>query len=65
MCGCFLFFFYIITYSLLITSQEAAALAELEDRMKSSNKLLTLKEQAVTDLQASIDSQVCTYSNTF
>jgi len=40
------------------TLQEAVALAELEDRMKSSHRLLTLKEQKMKDLQASLHSEV-------
>ena len=42
----------------LTSSQEAAALAELEDRMRSSQQLLTLKEQKMRDLQASLHSEV-------
>ena len=43
---------------LLTSSQEAAALAELEDRMRSSQQLLTLKEQKMRDLQTSLHSEV-------
>ena len=40
------------------TLQEAVALTELEDRMKSSHQLLALKEQKMKDLQASLRSEV-------
>ena len=38
--------------------QEAAALSELEERMKSSNHLLAKKEHALNQLQASLTQQV-------
>jgi hypothetical protein len=41
--------------------QEAAALNELEERMKSSNHLLARKEQAISQLQASLAQQVITW----
>ena len=38
--------------------QEAAALTELEDRMKMSNRLLARKEVAINQLQASLAQEV-------
>ena len=43
---------------IMLPLQEAAALSELEERMKSSNHLLAKKEQAISQLQASLAQQV-------